>query len=602
MVTVCCLVCVALFLLLSPPAAAFTDVPDTHRYARAIERLADLGIVSGKGDGTFRPDDPVYRAQFAKMMCGLLGIHVDEDQSYAPFVDLDSDDPNDLYPHEFVGAAYKAGITRGKTATTFSPYTDITLPQAITMIIRAADSYYPGLVEMVPPNWLGCWPNTDPDHGDNIRSADYADLLTSVPIPDSWAHVLRPATRGEVSQILVNLLSTLDEHSVSLSFEGRTLSLARPVYLERNRYFVPMTDLVTQIGGTISLTQGLADINTAGFTVKLDIERASYKVGGQRIYMKQQPFVADDSLYICLFDLQKMLDLKVVWDEAASSIHLYRNRDRLEETAQAQEGRPALIRFEDIVSQQRYASAEALEKLRIVFDYCYAKGIPMHLGWVPRYIDPLQGVDDAPAQDDSMHNANFVYTLDYFLDRHGLIGLHGYTHQSGSQISISGVEFDAEHNTSESSVRQRIQRALEDAARLDIPIAFWESPHYAALFSQQSIMGQYFDILYEPKILATERYVTTVPSGTRAFMFVPTPLGYVNGPWDTENMMERIRSYGDSGLGSFFFHPNLEVSYIKTGLADDGYPIYEYAESSPLHRIVDTFAEQGYTFISIREL
>ncbi len=94
-------------------ALAFTDVPNSHRYAPAINELARLGIVSGRDDGTFRPDDPVSRAQFAKMMCGLLAVEVTEDQSFAPFIDLGPDQLGDLYPHEYVGAAYQASITKG---------------------------------------------------------------------------------------------------------------------------------------------------------------------------------------------------------------------------------------------------------------------------------------------------------------------------------------------------------------------------------------------------------------------------------------------------------------------------------------------------------
>ena len=80
------------------------------------------------------------------MMCGLLEIAVSEDQSFAPFLDLGPDDLGDLYPHEFVGAAYQAGVTKGTTTTTFSPYTNITLAQVVTMVVRAADAYHPGLL------------------------------------------------------------------------------------------------------------------------------------------------------------------------------------------------------------------------------------------------------------------------------------------------------------------------------------------------------------------------------------------------------------------------------------------------------------------------
>jgi hypothetical protein len=194
-------------------ALVFTDVPDGHPYAHAINDLAQLGIVSGKDDGTFGPDDPLLRAQFAKMMCGLLGLSVSEDEGYAPFVDLGPDAQDDLYPHEFVGTAYRAGITKGKTATTFAPYTSITLAQVTTMVVRAADARYPGLLATPPADWHGRWADTDPTHGASMRRADYAGLLALLPVDPPRTDVSQPATRGEVSQILANLLQKTDGSS-----------------------------------------------------------------------------------------------------------------------------------------------------------------------------------------------------------------------------------------------------------------------------------------------------------------------------------------------------------------------------------------------------
>jgi hypothetical protein len=45
----------------------FSDVPNTHPYYQAIIDAANYGIVSGNPDGTFRPDQPLNRAEMAKM-------------------------------------------------------------------------------------------------------------------------------------------------------------------------------------------------------------------------------------------------------------------------------------------------------------------------------------------------------------------------------------------------------------------------------------------------------------------------------------------------------------------------------------------------------
>ena len=105
----------------------FTDVSASHPYYAAIADLASRDIIQGYAVGDeweFRPDNTVFRAQFAKMICGVMGLGVVEDDwpnPAVPFTDLGSDvlpGPevvNSLYPHEYVAAAYLNGITNGQT-------------------------------------------------------------------------------------------------------------------------------------------------------------------------------------------------------------------------------------------------------------------------------------------------------------------------------------------------------------------------------------------------------------------------------------------------------------------------------------------------------
>jgi hypothetical protein len=597
----CCVGLIVLLVLFAPPAFAFPDVPDSHRYARAINELARLGFVSGRGDGTFGPDDPILRAQFAKMICGLLGIDVTEGQSFAPFVDLGPDNPADLYPHEFVGAAYQAGITRGRTATTFAPYTYITLVQVVTMVVRAADAFYPGLLSMPPADWWELWAHGDPDHGANIRRADYADLLTFLPIQDTASGVWRPASRGAVAQILVNLLEKHKGVRVAVNVEGHELDLTHPVYAENNRYYLPLEEIVGSLGGTVTVTDGAAQIQVNDAVVDLSIDGSYFQMNGDRFPLKKQARVSDGVVYVSLIDLQKMLHLKVVWDEDGGVLNLFWNKDNIEEDRQPQGGRTALVRFEDVTSGQtyRYSTAESLEKLRAIFDYCYAKAIPMQMGWIPRYIDPGNGIDNSLAQDYSMHNADFVYTLDYFSDRNGILGFHGYTHQYGNEVTIHGTEFDATHNTTESSIVKRLRYAINDANTLGLPEVFFESPHYAATTYQKSIMAKYFDVIYEYMGNPRQKNVIVVAVGNRLVKYIPTPLGYVDDISGTDDMLARIRALGDGDLASFFYHPNIEFDFINIAVGEDGYHSYRYTIDSPLRQVIDALIQRGYMFRSI---
>lgn len=52
----------------APSSTGFTDVPDSHYAAAAIQNCVAKGITSGYSDGTFKPAAPVTRAQFCVMI------------------------------------------------------------------------------------------------------------------------------------------------------------------------------------------------------------------------------------------------------------------------------------------------------------------------------------------------------------------------------------------------------------------------------------------------------------------------------------------------------------------------------------------------------
>jgi hypothetical protein len=197
-----------------PPT--FTDVPAGHPYREAVEGLAARGIVSGYDGTTFGVNDLVKRQQFAKMIVGTLGltpVEADFPHADVPFTDLGADDPSSLYPHEYISVCARNQITLGKTPTTFDPYAYITRAQVISMVVRAADRLAPGTLATPGASWTGVLSYADPTHGSNIKRAEFNGLLAGIQGPaGTLAGWLTGgyATRGEVAQMLWNLLSKLE--------------------------------------------------------------------------------------------------------------------------------------------------------------------------------------------------------------------------------------------------------------------------------------------------------------------------------------------------------------------------------------------------------
>ncbi len=98
----------------------FTDIGSSP-YKTAIEALASAQIINGYADGTFRPDDPVIRQQFAKMIVLSLGLTV-KLTDVCPFADVvDGGGVDPLYPAHYVAVCASNKITEGKSPGRFDP-------------------------------------------------------------------------------------------------------------------------------------------------------------------------------------------------------------------------------------------------------------------------------------------------------------------------------------------------------------------------------------------------------------------------------------------------------------------------------------------------
>ena len=185
------------------PADAFSDIADSG-CETAIEDLTAAGVIGGYRDGTFRPENAVLRAQFAKMLVGGLQLEVSEGAETMPFLDVERPE-SDLYPDDYVATAYHNGIVSGFSPTRFGPYQPVTRIQMVSMVVRALERLRPGRLVHPPAGWDGSeYPEAnDPTHGANVRLAEYNGLLSHWPY--YWG-LYQSATRGEMAQILWDAL------------------------------------------------------------------------------------------------------------------------------------------------------------------------------------------------------------------------------------------------------------------------------------------------------------------------------------------------------------------------------------------------------------
>lgn len=109
----------------------FSDVPSSHWAYDEVLELSKRGILSGKGDGVFAPDDNVTRAEFIKMITTAMALK--NVGTETPFVDV----AMDAWYAPYAAMAYKKGIILGDNEKRFNPNAKITREDMVTILYRA---------------------------------------------------------------------------------------------------------------------------------------------------------------------------------------------------------------------------------------------------------------------------------------------------------------------------------------------------------------------------------------------------------------------------------------------------------------------------------
>ena len=110
-------------------SGSFRDVTSAHWAFASVERAAELGLVTGYSDGTFRPDAAVTRAQFVLMLWRMCGKPAAA--KAASFADASAD-----WYQDALSWAVENGYVNGLSDTRFGPDAPITRQQAMAILFR----------------------------------------------------------------------------------------------------------------------------------------------------------------------------------------------------------------------------------------------------------------------------------------------------------------------------------------------------------------------------------------------------------------------------------------------------------------------------------
>lgn len=118
-------------IVISAPAFAqttFSDVSSNYWASSFIQELASRDVIKGFPDGTFRPNDPVTRAQFAAMV--RKAFNAQSVRSATTFIDV----PANYWAAEAIQAAYTTGFLAGYPGNAFRPNENIPRAQVLVSL------------------------------------------------------------------------------------------------------------------------------------------------------------------------------------------------------------------------------------------------------------------------------------------------------------------------------------------------------------------------------------------------------------------------------------------------------------------------------------
>ena len=108
----------------------FSDVSADKWYNNAVSTLSNMGVIGGYADGTFRPDAPISRAEFAKIAVSFTQNNGSAVYNY--FTDVKTTD----WFAPYVTAAKDAGLIEGYSDGSFKPESKITRAEACAIVNR----------------------------------------------------------------------------------------------------------------------------------------------------------------------------------------------------------------------------------------------------------------------------------------------------------------------------------------------------------------------------------------------------------------------------------------------------------------------------------
>ena len=177
---------------------AFNDVPSSYWAQTFIQELATRNIIKGFPDGSFRPNDPVTRAQFAAILS--QSINKSPIRNSIDFVDL----PSTYWATPAIQKAYTIGFMSGYPGSLFKPNENIQRVQILVALANGLSFAPTKPVEATLQTYSDA--TVIPSYArSSVAAATENNLVVNYP-NIKFLNPTQPATRAEVAAFVYQAL------------------------------------------------------------------------------------------------------------------------------------------------------------------------------------------------------------------------------------------------------------------------------------------------------------------------------------------------------------------------------------------------------------
>ena len=194
-------ICIALGAINSSNAQSFNDLSPNYWAYNSIQSLSEQNILTGYQDMTFKPNNPVTRAEFATMIVKALGKDNTSPSSTYDFNDVS----NYFWGYDNIQRAYSSGLIKGFPDGSFRPNAYITKAEVLAILSSALTNDYMTNAEaddilksFYDGNQVPSWARV------SVAKTVRANIAVNYPQPN-FLSPLKKATRAEVAIMLFNL-------------------------------------------------------------------------------------------------------------------------------------------------------------------------------------------------------------------------------------------------------------------------------------------------------------------------------------------------------------------------------------------------------------